>query len=85
MHFSRSQPKDEAPMPQEARDSASREVPRGSTCVEAESVTYFPFGGFYRLNVKADETDRTRFVFQFLLVDPQGRQYRMQGRGQRER
>ena len=79
------QPWDDGPTPTETDDSARREMPEGTRCVEAESVAYFPFGGFYRLNVKADETDRTRFVFQFLLVDPQGRQYRMQGRGQRER
>jgi hypothetical protein len=62
------QPWDDGRATQEARDSGRRDVPRGSTCVEAESVAYFPFGGFYRLNVKADETDRSRFDFQLCVT-----------------
>jgi hypothetical protein len=60
-------------------------MPEGTRCVEAESLAYFPFGGFYRLKVKADETDRSRFEFQLLLMDAQGRQYSVSGTGRRER
>ena len=80
-----SQPENYGPTPTETDDSARREMPEGTRCIEAETIHYFEFGGFFKLNVKADETDRSRFDFQLLLADAQGRQYRMSGVGRREK